>query len=295
MDLRAVAPTSASEAYAVTFQSELVRWSGAAWSLIEFEPDQIGETTVYPRVADVAASSPSDVWAVGGPIARHFDGNEWSTWPIAPNGDRAYLRRVAVQGPNHAWALGAHPFRWDGKDWSQVFADSTSGCCEVTEPWFSAVAATSASEAWLIGFCCGRRSLWRGDRTALSQVRQLPEGTNSNLWGTSGQDLWLAPSPLLHFGETFREMETIMLDGDLPVFAVSGTGASDVWLLGQSPSGSVIRPWKGLDARTVDDPSYHAPVLLSAIARAPGGELWVVGEGSATLQLPPPPASHVTR
>lgn len=77
----------------------------------------------------VAASSPSDVWAVG-QTAIHFDGTDWTAFPTPTiNGDNtSYLDGVVDISPTEAWAAGITGIgtgspnqvieHWDGASWS---------------------------------------------------------------------------------------------------------------------------------------------------------------------------------
>ena len=83
----------------------------------------------------VAASSPSDIWAVG-QTAIHFDGTQWTAFATPEiNGDNtSYLDGVVDISPTEAWAAGivgigtATPNQviehWNGTAWS-VFQGPT--------------------------------------------------------------------------------------------------------------------------------------------------------------------------
>jgi hypothetical protein len=63
----------------------------------------------------VAATSPTDAWAVGIPytntgtksLIEHWDGTTWTRVPTPnPNSD-SYLSAVAATSPANAWAVGS--------------------------------------------------------------------------------------------------------------------------------------------------------------------------------------------
>jgi hypothetical protein len=105
----------------------------------------------------VAASSPSDIWAVGDE-AIHFDGATWTAFPV-PGVNAAtgiILLGVADISPTDAWAVGNITggatgqviWRWDGTQW-RVFPGPTF------QPGVQAdlfgVSAISGTDIWAVG------------------------------------------------------------------------------------------------------------------------------------------------
>jgi hypothetical protein len=121
-------------------RSILQYWDGVRWNDVRapFGPDD--------PIADFAATSGSDAWAVGsysvgdgrrvafaGALAAHWNGSEWQITPV-PNrqgANNSWLWAVAAAGPDDAWAVGVseHNTRkhgeepvlllehWDGTSW----------------------------------------------------------------------------------------------------------------------------------------------------------------------------------
>lgn len=105
-----------------------------------------------------AASSPTDIWAVG-QSTIHFDGANWTAFP-APGiqGDNtSNLNGVAVFSPTNAWAAGivniglANPGQviehWNGTQWSAVKGPSFK---TGQQPSIYGMAAISANDIWTV-------------------------------------------------------------------------------------------------------------------------------------------------
>jgi hypothetical protein len=107
-DLRAVAATSAGNAWAVGSAGSrtlILHWDGSTWTQM---PGPAGE------LEGVAASSPSNAWAVGSTgkfrtLILHWNGRVWSRVPSpsrTPEGLADFLNSVAIGPGNAAWAVG---------------------------------------------------------------------------------------------------------------------------------------------------------------------------------------------
>jgi hypothetical protein len=107
----------------------------------------------------VAASSPSDIWAVG-QTTIHYDGTSWTAFP-APriNGDNtSYLDGVVDVSPTDAWAAGivgigtASPGQliehWDGTEWREFPGPAFSSG---EQPEIYGMAAVFPKDVWAVG------------------------------------------------------------------------------------------------------------------------------------------------
>jgi hypothetical protein len=106
-----------------------------------------------------AASSPSDIWAVG-QTAIHFDGTQWSAFatPTIAGDNTSYLDGVVDISPTEAWAAGivgigtASPNqvieRWDGTQWSVFPGPSFSS---EDQPSIYGMTAISSTDIWAVG------------------------------------------------------------------------------------------------------------------------------------------------
>jgi hypothetical protein len=115
-------------------------------------------THIAPNaVTDVAASSPSDFWAISGKangetLVLHRRGSRWRTVPYPfPT---SHLSAIAARTANDVWAVGYRNVgmdfhtlatHWDGRRWSEVVLPSKA-------VWLNAAAVDSATTgAWVAG------------------------------------------------------------------------------------------------------------------------------------------------
>jgi hypothetical protein len=123
-ELLAVAVTSSSNAWAVgddfngsARQTLIERWNGTGWS-VKMSQDP-GGAAHDNELTGIAASSPTNVWAVGSYVAgtdsviliEHWYGTAWSVQPspnpgVGAGGGR--LSAVAASSSTNAWAVGEY-------------------------------------------------------------------------------------------------------------------------------------------------------------------------------------------
>jgi hypothetical protein len=178
--LTGVAAASASDAWAVgsyntgpgTKSRTLIEhWTGTAWTPVP-SPNP-GGSAIYIQLASVAATSASNAWAVGQyyntatrhyqMLIEHWNGTTWtqvpSPSPASPTRNNL-LAGVAATSATDAWAVGKyhnHAARqdqtliehWNGTTWTQVPSPNPSPPRSSNQ--LTAVAATSASNAWAVG------------------------------------------------------------------------------------------------------------------------------------------------
>jgi photosystem II stability/assembly factor-like uncharacterized protein len=106
----------------------------------------------------VSASSPDDIWIVGGSgisLAAHFDGTVWQEVSVP---DAGTLRAVVSISPNDAWAAGENGLlHWNGAAWSQFGGSPTQGY---------SLSATSSNDVWLAADTNG---VWHWDGNTWTQ------------------------------------------------------------------------------------------------------------------------------
>ena len=107
----------------------------------------------------VAASSPSDIWAVG-QTAIHYDGAHWTafTTPMINGDNTSYLDGVVDISPTEAWAAGIVGVgtgtpnqiieRWDGTAWS-VYPGPAFTSSE--QPAIYGMTGLSSTNIWAVG------------------------------------------------------------------------------------------------------------------------------------------------
>jgi hypothetical protein len=106
------------------------------------------------NITQMAASSPSDIWAVGemSPpantdlIALHWNGKHWSEVAY-PEGTDSQLVEVSTSGPHNAWAIRADGalLHWDGSQWTQNGAAPANST-------MTAIATSSSKLAYAVGY-----------------------------------------------------------------------------------------------------------------------------------------------
>lgn len=201
--LRAVSVVSAHDAWAVGsiinstgFHAKtlILHWNGNAWKVVPSpSPQQSG-------LSGVTAISARSAWAVGGTfsatsqaqvLAERWNGKKWQQVrsPAPGNG----LSSVSATSARNVWAVGLGGsgggyliLHWNGSSLKQVAIPKFSGYL----PFPSAVATTSASNAWVVGSDSKSRTLierWTGS----SWTRQAsPLGTLSAIAATSKSSAW---------------------------------------------------------------------------------------------------------
>lgn len=140
----------------------IMRLTGSTWTRVPY-PNKSGG-----HLKAVAASSPSNVWAVGNTdpgaiFIEHWNGKRWtrlhSPGMTAKNDT---LVGVAATSARNAWAVGSSPGRtlilhWNGRTWKRVPSPSpggggNSGVNIGADNRLGAVTASSATNAWAVGW-----------------------------------------------------------------------------------------------------------------------------------------------
>jgi len=167
-----VAATSASNAWAVgstgAQKTVIEHWNGKSWARVS-SPNP----GTYDQLWGVTATSASNAWAVGftdtasvfRTLILHWNGKAWSqvASPTPSNGGLA-LYGVTATSASNAWAVGYSAvyaegwktliLHWNGKAWTQVPSPDpvTVKSSELTWNLLQGVSATSASNAWAVGY-----------------------------------------------------------------------------------------------------------------------------------------------
>jgi hypothetical protein len=212
----------------------------------------------------VAASSPSDVWAVG-QTAIHFDGTQWTAFatPLIVGDNTGYLDGVVDLSPTEAWAAGitgigtANPNqvieRWDGTAWS-VYPGPIFGSGD--QPSIYGMTATPAGDIWAVG-----DSLVDG-----ATLYALFEHWDGAAWtATRGA-----------FHGFFR--------------GVSADAVNDIWAVGYSGLNFVTfsEHYDGTSWTLVPTPDVGSgPNALNGVVALAPNDVWAVGYSTAS-QKPPP-------
>ncbi len=242
-------------------------WDGTSWTMV----DSPNPGAVSSELQAAAASSATDVWAVGArintgsfyqrPMTLHWDGTTWKPFhapnPLGCSG-HSYLTAVTALATDSAWATGwcgsggssaerGYVLHWDGQKWSLVKVIGQA-IAPYSETY--GIAATSASNIWVVG-----------------SYRQPPNGTTTALTyhynGTRWRRVAGQPSAITLAGVT---------TGSAGVWSVGAGNASQPPFAGPSagrhrPAGWVDRPVTQIDFGR-----------LWAVTTAPDGVVWAVGQ-----------------
>jgi hypothetical protein len=216
-----------------------------------------------------AASSSSDVWAVG-QSAIHFNGTNW-TAVRAPGiiGDNtSFFNGVVDISPTQAWAVGilnaggegGTPSQvieqWNGTQWS-VFPGPTFAPGDESD--LDAVTAISADDIWAVGF-----------------LLNPSDGILSYLFE--------------HFNGTAWAPTTIVNDGSF-LTAVSADASNDVWAVGysgflDSDASPLVYHYNGSSWKNVPAPQVGASDQLNAVVALAPSNVWAVGTQQAAASDP---------
>jgi hypothetical protein len=192
VSLTSVAVTSGRDAWAVGSVSAgtspaaslILRWNGTAWQPVPSPSPSEGK--YGNALADVAATSATNAWAVGctdgcpvggTPLIERWNGISW-TQVAAPTTPYALYNLTGVAATaTSAWTVGgggpitsegAATAHWNGHSWTLSHGISGAG--------LTAVTATSATSAWAVGGTASGHTLilrWNG-QTWNGTAGQLP-------------------------------------------------------------------------------------------------------------------------
>ena len=265
-------------------------WNGTKWTTTTI-PNPDPGNTYYEALLGAAATSATNVWAVGGyvpqatnntfvPLGVRWDGTSWkqASIPLSSAGNGMELDAVsAVPGKaNDVWAVGGITAglgyagtaaeHWNGKTWKVVPTPNPLA----NHGALHGVTAVSASNVWAVGTYANSMGVsvpfaehWNGKAW---KIVSMP-----NASGTAG----------------------ITLNG---VTAVPGS-PNDVWAVGltNQPSAdisaaAVAEQWNGKTWKIVPTPSEPAPQPsgpqnatkseLNGVTAVSANDVWAVGWGS---------------
>jgi hypothetical protein len=244
-------------------------------------------------VLSVWGSSPTDVYAVGGPLGNsgfetlvvHYDGETFRE--LGPGGTETFWW-VGGSAADDVWMVGeegriAH---WDGSE----FVEHESG---VTATLWG-VWAASPSDAWIVGGTPGGGTespndiLLHWDGAAWTPVTLPGEPLGRSLfkvWGTSSEDLYLVgeAGTIWHKSGAEWALVTEVVEADPPLatgtlFTVSGCSATDVYAVGNF---DVLHydgaSWSRADATLTGG--------VNGVSCDPSGVVTIVGSGGLKQRL----------
>jgi hypothetical protein len=139
--------------YQPGFHPLILHWDGTAWTVAK---NRCG------ALSKIDALSATDIWAVGGSNACHFDGQTWTNFKAAPAPNpEAFVDLIDVTavGPNDVWAVGEEIIEcgesvcfsgeiqhWNGVKWTHITAFA---------PVLYGVDARAANDIYAVGLGLG--------------------------------------------------------------------------------------------------------------------------------------------
>ncbi len=233
--------------------------------------------SVQGELTGVAALSASNAWVVGstgafggeGTLIAHWNGKGWKRVASPSPGRGDTLTGVAATSSRDAWAVGGETgggprveqqtliLHWNGKNWQRVHSPSPAPDCELL-----AVTATSARNAWAVGFADPSG----GDARRVTVARTLILHWNGRSWNR-------VPSPNPDEG------------GHLT--GVTATSAGNAWAVGEvefkAGFGNLFLHWNGRAWNAVKGPNpggnLNGLLGVDASSRTSG---WAVGTAGRT-------------
>ena len=210
----------------------------------------------------VAASSPSDIWAVG-QTAIHFDGTQWTAFatPMIHGDNTSYLDGVVDFSPTDAWAAGivgigtAAPGQviehWNGTAWNVVTGPTFAAG---DQPEIFGLTAVSPKDIWAVG--------------TLLTANQVLEALFEHWDGTA----WTAYTGF--FYGFFR--------------AVSADASNDIWAVGYNGNVTFSEHFDGTGWTHVPTPNVGTgPNSLGGVVALAPDNVWAVGFSTASTKPPP--------
>lgn len=265
------------------YRTLIEQWNRNAW--------KVQASHRIDELNAVAATSPTNAWAVGNALILHWDGSSWQ-FQLSPNpGGSAALRAVAATSSANAWAVGDYVpsgtsagtliEHWDGSSW-QVQSSPSAGGFGVLD----AVVATSPITAWAVGTL-----ILHWDGTSW-QVQPSPGGSDlSAVAATSPTNAWAVGldnfHPLiLHWDGASWQAQPTPNPGPTHTYnlrGVAATSATNAWAVGYASLGggrarTVVLHWNGTVWR-VDNkaPSPGSSAALYGVAATSPTNVWAVG------------------
>lgn len=244
---------------------------------------------------DLAAVSPTDLWAVGAQrvgdesktFVAHWDAKSWNVVP-SPNvaaGNNALLSVSAVSA-NDVWAAGqtynpanitSRPVtlivHWNGTRWEVVPSPRPGAVEQIT--------ALSSNDVWAVGTSHAAKGdyspfvlHWDGrswnDRTPTDP---LGHGYANAVAAISPSDVWVLGTRAWHWDGTGWRHASIPSSAEF--YAVSATGPRSVWAAGNVFSESLVMRWDGIAWTPLPSPNMGQITGITVLSDL---DVWVVSD-----------------
>lgn len=268
-----VPPPIASNLYGIWGTGEQDLWAvGMAGTIVRI--DSRSNMAVQEKcdttstLLGVSGTNNSDVWAVGdnGTILHRSQAG----WTNLLQGTTRNVYAGWAASPSDAWAVGSDGLimHWDGTSWtttpSNTYAD------------LRAISGSAPNDIWAVGVN-GTVLHWDGTSWSPRAI----SGTSSlhGVYTPSASDTWIVGDG----GKTYRYVPAnsgwqVDMNAGGALFAISGTGPSDIWAVGQT--GTALHyngaAWVAVLTSTTQD--------LYALWASAANDVWFVGANGTALR-----------
>lgn len=198
--------------------------------------------TRTPSISDIDALAPSDVWAIGGGLAIHWDGKKTGVTKLPNEGFSA----ISARSPRDVWAVGGDieddastplAAHWNGKKWRSVPLPL------LDDAQLNDVVAVGPSNVWAVG-----------DTDVLNESRPLIVHWNGRQWQEVRTGVRTEPGSVL--------------------VRIAASGANDIWAVGGDRWTDLVLHWDGRRWNQVNSPEPAG--MATAVAVAPSGDAWTL-------------------
>jgi hypothetical protein len=255
----------------------------------------------------IAARSSSSAVAVGSissdanhtrALVAHWNGAVWRTLSSRALPPESDLSAVALF-PGGAWAVGEYGMAEHGRVFRPLLVRVTGTTVrQVPVPGprsyssnLEDVAATSAADAWAVGFTYTIPLILHWNGTAWTRA-PLPATVGRGLFtgvaATSRTNAWAVMAPrtgrarIVHWnGRRWGDVVSPAIGMSYRLFGVAATSAKNAWAVGSTGSSrAVILHWNGLRWTCALSPKMHRDYparYLDAVSASAADNAWAVG------------------
>ncbi|HYP39346.1 MAG TPA: S-layer homology domain-containing protein, partial [Chloroflexia bacterium] len=256
-----------------------IHWDGATWSSMTIS------NVTNPRLNDVVAISPTEVWAVGSinpegefvaqPLTMRWDGSSWQIIPTPSlrGATNNTLRGIAAFSANNAWAVGTYHNNargrtlvqhWNGSRWTVVPSPN------VEEPpafyssnYLYSIDGASPTDIWAVGYSSNLGTAGTGEYIASTLI----EHWNGSQWQ-------VVPSPNVA-GNGGTQLNNYL--ADTSVLSTTYAWAVGYYDTTDYQQRALALRWDGAQWSIVPTPPLTMSHSLTSVSAVSPSDAWAVG------------------
>ena len=185
---------------------------------------------------------------------------------------------VGYEGDVEAHTERAVALRWDGGEWKSAPVLPTLGSGRSA---LVAVAATSRTDAWAVGYRRNEPVILHFDGRAWAISMSEVPGHALGVAALAPEDAWVVGERVQRWdGKGWAQAGTVRAKGVLR--AIAAVGPSDVWAVGDRPTeASILKPlvqrWDGTSWQVLRGRGTAGSISLTAVSAVPDGTVLAVG------------------